>query len=354
MHKLKAQLHPTFALVCALLASACVDEFDGANIQIDFGPFMPPQARTGVGTPGLIFPASSHYRLYGIRATKDGNGTTVSEDYTEIQRFEIHRIVEGTSPCYLDPAETRYPGIHVTRFEARLKEDTGITDITAPRPPGATEQDEIDVATAIQRTRNVTLLGRGPNPMAMPRADPGGLKAVTSVSTALYPTAGTVCIENGGDPSLVPPPECSGNDSNRVRLQLCQAFWSQNPDYYEGTDRVLTEPLAGQYFGIVIGQSPINGAFLGGTQFFVEDPTVGYDGFAIFQQYDDLNGDGTPDPPMGFPAPATQYGNPVVSGAPRSQTRGVTRAVLLGTGNPEAVFAELAIFPDLGGDDVHF
>lgn len=358
MHKLKARLHPTFALVCALLASACVDEFDGANIQIDFGPFTPAQARAGTGAFPLILPSASHYRLYGVEQTKDSAGMVMSEEYTELQRFEIHRIVETGSPCYIDPESTRYPGIHVTQFEARLKEETGITDISAP-PPGASEEDQIDVATSIQRSRNVMLLGRSPNPTTTP-ADPGGLKAATSVSLGAYPTPGTVCIENGGDPTLIPPPNCSGDASNSVRLQLCQAFWKQDPNFYEGTDRVLTEPLGGQYFGIVIGQSPINGAFLGGTQFFIQDPTIGYDVFAIYQQFDDANGDGTPDPaPSGYPPATDARGLRLMIGSPNSQTRGVTRAVL--AGNPAlfgplsaGIFAELAIFSDLGSDEVHF
>lgn len=360
MHKLKAQLHPTFTLVFALLASACVDEFDGANIQIDFGPFVPNQARTlslpPVGGTTLPF---QHYRLYGIRDVTDGTGNTMMEELTELQRFEIHRIVESDSPCFMDPKEARYPGIHVTQFEARLKEETGITDITAPRPPGATEEDEIDVATAIQRSENVLKLGRpanlnDPDGSGPLQPDPGGLKAVTSASVVSYPAVGMLCVENGGDPSMIPPTNCRGDASNRARLEACQAFWDQAPEYYEGTDRVLTEPLAGQYYGIVIGENPVNRAVLGGTQFFVDDPAIGYDAFAIYLQFDDVNGDGTPDVPVGIPPSPTPFGTPLLRGVPRTQTRGVTRAFLTGASDPRAFFADLTIFSDLGGDDVHF
>lgn len=349
MHKLKALLHPTFALVCGLLASACVDEFKGANIQVDFGPAVPAQVRGGVAPlpMNLQLPSVTHYRLYGIRETRDNTGAVLSSTYTELQRFEIHRIVEADSPCFMEPEAARYPGLHASKYEERIKEDTGITDITAP-PAAATEEQLIDVATAIQRSENINELTV--NPAVHPPSEGlkffGGLKAVTSASPAQYPAMGTTCADANPsiDRSLVPPPTCTDDESNKIRLEVCNKFWAQNPDFYEGTDRVLTEPLGGTYFGIVTGQSPINDAILGGTQFFVEDPVIDYDAFAVH-----IVPDGTPDGEMA--------GTMLVQGRPSSSTRGVIRGQLLPAAlNDSTMFlvTPFAIFSDLGGDDVHF
>jgi hypothetical protein len=351
MHKLKARLHPTFALVCALLGSACVDEFDGANIQMDFGAATPRQFLSGAGVMGAHLPSNTHYRLYGVNETYDGTGALVATDYVELQRFEIHRIIELASPCYIDPEGTRFPGVHVTQFAAKMSEATGITDITAP-PPGTAEEDIIDQSTALQRMRNIARLGSE----VVPPADPGGLKAVTSASVVAYPAVGTQCVRNnpGVDMSLIPPSTCADDESNALRLQLCKKFWADNPDYYEGTDRVLTEPLAGNYYGIVLGRNPVNDAVLGGVQFFVENPVIHFDFYEVRFQFDDINGDGTPDTPPTMPLPA--QGAPFLRGAPNSQTRGVIRATLLSLSMPTTtnLAAQISIFSQLDKDDVHF
>lgn len=348
MHKLKALLHPTFALICGLLASACVDEFKGANIQVDFGPAVPAQARQGA-TPiaGFQLPAPTHFRFYGIRETRDNNGTVLSSTYTELQRFEIHRIVEKASPCFMEPEEARYPGLHASKYEDRIKLDTGIVDIAAP-PAAATEEQLIDVATAMQRTKNINALNRDPGTL-MPMEPPififGGLKAVTSASPANYPAVGTLCGDSPSvDRSVLPPDTCIDDESNKIRLDVCNKFWAANPGFYEGTDRVLTEPLGGTYFGIVTGPNPINNAILGGTQFFVEDPVIDYDAFAVH-----VVPDGTPDGEMA--------GTMLVQGRPSSSTRGVIRGSLLPpvlNMQTQNLVTPFAVFSDLGGDDVHF
>jgi hypothetical protein len=368
MHKLQVRLHPAYVLVWALLTPACVDEFEGSNIQLDFGPLSLPQAPQGqapvtvtipgVGTVPMQLPSITHYSLYGIKEIRDSAGTVIQSDYTEIQRFEIHQIVERNSPCFIDPQNTRFPGVHVTQFEARMKVATGIMDLTMP-PPGATENDIIDVSTAQQRTRNVTGLGRPPAFLLSPtpRLDPGGLKAVTSASPRLYPAVATTCIDDDSatDPSLIPPPNCIGDRSNELRLSLCQKLWDSDPAFYSGTDRVLTDPNGGTYFGIVTGVNPINGAVLGGTQFFVKNIYADYSLYSINWQFDDLDGDGQPNYPPGFPP--SDYGTVIVSGRPSTPTRGVTR-VVMGPPAPNAIttqFAvQMAIFSNIGGDDVHF
>jgi hypothetical protein len=330
-----------------------VEQFEGANIQIDFGPGVPAQVRQGVAPlpGGAQLPSNTHYRLYGIRETRDSSGAVTSSSYVELQRFEIHRIVEKFNPCYIDPEEAVYPGLQASKFEARIKEDTGITNIESP-PVGATEEQLIDVATAMQRTINIDNLAKDPNPAAPGLLATGGLKAVTSASVARYPAVGTACAL--GNPSidrtLIPPDTCTDNESNQLRLDVCNKVWVDNPGLYEGSDRVLTEPLAGEYFGVVTGLNPINDAVLGGTQFFVEDPAIDYDAFAITFQFDDTDGDGEPNYPTG--ATPSDTGTMLLMGRPNSVTRGVTRAPL--AGSSPFLASAIAVFSDLGGDDVHF
>lgn len=361
MHKLSVRLHLALPLVGAVLISGCVDEFNGSNIQLDFGPTVPAQVLQGVTPPPgpFLLPANTHYSLYGVKETRDASGAVVSAEYTEIQRFEIHQIVEYQSPCYIDPVGSRFPGLHATQFEARMRAQTGIADLANP-PAGATEEDLIDVATALQRSMNISEvsgLGRPPRviprPNLPPRLDPGGLKAITSASTALYPGVATACVEDDAtvDRTLIPPPQCIQDESNKLRLELCSAVWKSNPTLYAGTDRVLTEPLAGEYFGIVTGLNPINGAVLGGSQFVVKNMYADYSLYTVNWQFDDANGDGVPDYPPG--ATPSEYGTPVATGRPSTPTRGVTRVVMAGIALAENTI-QMSIFSDIGDDDVHF
>jgi hypothetical protein len=336
-----------------------VEQFDGSNIQLDFDVGVPAQAQPGtVIAPGptIVLPSNTHYVLYGVKETFDASGARTGADYTEIQRFEIHQIVESRSPCYIDPVGARFPGLHATSFEARMKVETGIADIADP-PAGAREEDLIDVATAMQRTMNIAALGRPTRLIPMPDGtvafDPGGLKAITSASTATYPGVATTCIENdpGVDQTLFPPRDCTGEASNRLRLELCNKFWNANDGFYAGSDRILTEPLSGQYFGIVTGVNPINGAVLGGTQFFAKDVYAEFSLYTINWQYDDANRDGVPDYPPG--ATPSDYGTPIAAGRPSSPTRGVVRVLMPGIAPPRQSI-QMSIFSDIGDDDVHF
>ncbi|HET7499668.1 MAG TPA: hypothetical protein VFK02_01650, partial [Kofleriaceae bacterium] len=179
------------------------------------------------------------------------------------------------------------------------------------------------VATARQRMNNVMAL-----------AGPMGIKAVTSASKASY---GPVAADCNGSADQIPPATCTDEPSNRRRLELCQATWKANPNLFEGTDRVLTAPLSGETHGLVLGTNPINLAPVGGAQFFVHDALQNIDAFAIYTQTDDLD------------TPGTQ----LYFGRPTMPTRGVLHVHLVDPANA-LITAEMAIFTDLGEDDVHF
>jgi len=303
--------------MAAATAGGCVDGFRGSNVEIDLSPATPVQAPV-TGMPGPTdLPASTHFTLYGIQ---EGSG---QDRLFELQRFEIHRLVDPSSPCFIDVGEhVPHPGLHVTQYAKKIEEDTKIPDPSNP-PATATEDQKILVATALQRMVNVGLL-----------AGAGGLRAVTSASTASYPAVAADC---GGATGLVPPSTCIDDASNRLRLTLCQAAWKADPNLFEGTDRVLTAPLGGITYGMLLGANPINMGPVGGAQFFIDNALDNIDAYAIYTQAD------------GMDTPGTQ----LFFGRPTMPTRGVLHIHLVSPINA-LLTAEMAVFVDLGQDDVHF
>ncbi len=299
------------------LFAGCVDGFQGSNLEFDFSPGMPVLASVGA-TPGTDeLPSSTHFTLY---ATQEGSD---SGSMFAVTTFEIHRIVDLTSPCFIDVGDhVPYPGIHVSQYAARVAMDTGVPDPTNP-PAGATAANIELAATAYQRMANIQLL-----------VGPNGIRAVTSASAGNYPALGADCTDTTG----IPPPDCMDSDSNARRLAACQAYWASDPNYYEGTDRVLTSPLNGVDHGMVDGENPINLSPVGGAGFFIESNLVGFGGYAIYAQPD---------------SQTTPGGNLLLFGTPTMPTRGVTH-VDLATPGTGLITAEMAIFSNLGDDNVQF
>jgi hypothetical protein len=303
--------------------TACVDTFEGSNVQIEFASTFPPQASSyGTAEPGAWEP-NSHFELYAVEDfDQSGDGTMVAQRIFKVQEFEVHRIVDLASPCFIDVGpHVPHPGLHVSQFAAQIEADTGITDIA--NPGSATEDQKIEMATALQRQSNVDAL-----------AGDMGIKVVTSASQSTYPAEAADC--NGGD-DMIPPPTCTDAASNKRRLDQCQAAWSQDADLFEGTDRVLTEPLNGQTNGFVDGLNPVNLAPVGGAQFFVSSALAGFEHYALYHIVDN----------------ATEPGDLVLYGDVTMPTRGVEHVHMTSPVSP-ALAAELAIFVNLGDDDVHF
>lgn len=334
----KLRIQPANAILWVLLATGCVDTFDGSIVQVDFGAFLPAQVRPGATpAPGFQLPSNSHYRLYGII-----DGTQL----TELVRFKVRPVVELGSPCLIDPEGTRFPGIHITQFARRMAVETGITDIANP-PPGTSEDAQIDQATAIARVTGVLGLGRPINLAAMPDPDPGALKAVTSADSAPYPAVASACVEDDAtvSPDLLPPANCIGDQSNTNRLRLCRQFWAANPGFYEGSDRVLTQPLNGTYFGMVPGLVPSSGATVGGAQLQIAGGVRQYSTFAFAVHSDDAEG-----PPL----------RQILLGQPSSPARGVIRVQLANfeatvpTALKPGFASQMVIFENVGEDNVHF
>jgi hypothetical protein len=179
----------------------------------------------------------------------------------------------------------------------------------------------VSAATAQQRMLDIAAL-----------ESDSGIRVVTSASAKTYPPVAADC----NDPTMLPPPACTDPASNSRRLEMCQAAWKADPDYFEGTDRVLTSPLDGVTHGFVDGMNPINMAAVGGAQFFVDDHLDGFTGFALYVQTDGASG----------PGQLLLYGTPTMP------TRGVIHVHL--TSAVTTLTAELAIFADLDEDTTTF
>jgi hypothetical protein len=302
--------------IAVLGLAGCIDEFHGSNVQVDFAPAMPVQAAGEL-------PDDVHFTLYAFDDATDADGNPVGHLF-ELQRFEIHRIVDLGSPCFIDVGpNVPVEGLHVSQYAAKIEELEGIADITNP-PPGKTEEQLTAVATAIQRQQNVTAL-----------AGSQGLEVVSSASSASYPAVAADCASAG-----IPPADCTDDASNARRLQLCTSAWHDDPALFEGTDRVLTSPLNGTTFGMVDGTNPVNFAPVGGAQWFVDESLDSFDGFAIYVQPDT--------------AAASEPGDLLLFGRPEGPiTRGVIRVPMTSASSP-GVTASLAIFANLDDDEVHF
>ncbi len=294
----------------------CVDGFRGSNLQIDLSPGTPVEVSPGNAPGAGELPATSVLAISAIERGADADSAI------ELARFELHRIVDVTSPCFIDVDNARFPGLHVTEYQHAVEDVTGITDLANP-PPTATEQDRIDAATAVQRMANVAALGG-----AM------GIRVVTSASPATYPDVDADCNGTG-----LPPPACRDAASNARRLAICEAAWDADPALFEGTDRVLTAPLAGTTFGFVDGLNPITSTPIGGAQLFVPVAVADVDQYAIT-----VHDDGEP---------AGSPGTLLFVGDPRPGPRGVQHVHFESPAFP-GLTAEMTVFADLGTDEVSF
>jgi hypothetical protein len=320
------------SVVSALAATAggCIDEFSGSNLEIDFA------AKTAEPGPYLP-PSNTYYTLYAVDQVRDADGNVLQATLFAVQQFRIVPVVDLDSPCAIETVDP-YPGLHISQFANKEREQTGVTD------PFQEGQDEVlvqRVVTADERVRRAALYEE--------------IKAVTSSSFLTYPALAPACVEDqpGVDPALIPPADCIGEQSNARRLALCQAAWATDPSRYEGTDRSLTAPIAGTLYGFVQGANPVNGAPLGGVNMFV-DEVLAADAYTINWQFADLDGNGQPDYPVDFPeSERSPTGVGYLSGVPGQITRGVIDVPMRNIADP-AIAAHMSIFSDLADDPVSF
>jgi len=275
---------------------------------------MPSQASVGV-TPGPDeLPDNIHFTFYAVE-----NDATSSKLFA-VQQLEIHKIVDLSSPCFIDVGEhVPFPGLHVSQYANMISMQTGIADLSNP-PASATEAQKEAAATAVTRMQYVAALGSDM-----------GIKVVSGASAANYPDVAIDCVSPG-----IPPAMCVTDQENKTRLEMCQAFWKANPEYFEGTDRVLTQPLNGTTHGFVDGVNPVSFSPVGGAQFFVNTDLGGITEYALYYQTD------------GQPDPGTLY----MYGTATEPTRGVMHVHM--TSPASTVHADVAIFTNVDQDDTNF
>jgi hypothetical protein len=287
-------------------------------------------------TPGEL-PANIYFTLYASSVDMDAGGMSTGNSYA-IQTFEIHRLVDLASPCFIDVGDfVPFPGLHVSKYADKMMEKYMLTDLA--NPGNASEQAQIEVATAVQRQSTVALMASDMGPVG-----------VVSASGGRYGEVAADC----NDTTKIPPPSCMDDASNARRLQMCQATWKINSLLFEGTDRVLTLPLNGTTYGFVEGMNPLNLAPIGGAAFFVDESLADFKTFALYWQFDDSNGDNMPDYPANFPAADRhELGQLFMYGNATAPTRGVIHVHLV---NPVAPTqsAQMAIFANIDEDTVHF
>ena len=350
-----ALAHRARVAVLALVAAAapaagCVEAFDGSNVQIDFAAGVHTSTRPGANPLPDQPPQDTHYELYAADVVyrTDPDGGPVLDDHGdpiidraylfEVTRFAIRPAIDRGSPCLIELDDTPFPGLHVTQFYEQVKLANGADD---PFEPGLPSDVVSDLLNARRRVENLEKIETV-------------LKAVVSFEPFRSPATAPEgqCPPAAAD--ALPHPGCMDPASNAQRLRLCRELWAGHPDYYEGSDKVFTLPLNGHYLGMVEGMNPLNMGFVGGSSMFVESNLVDHDAYVLNWQYDDLDGDGTPDFPADLPVPQrSRTGFLYMQGAPVEIARGVITVPLRHPTNA-SINADLAILPNLGQDDVHF
>ncbi|MBE7453404.1 MAG: hypothetical protein HS111_32435 [Kofleriaceae bacterium] len=341
----------------------CIEPLRGSNVQFDFAEGVPAVADRGATPNGEQPPADTFLALYAVdlefvdadgdgRVDLDANGEPIASTahLYEVHRFEIRKLINRASPCFIDIEGAPFPGVHVTQYGRKMRERIGIDldDPSAPYDDSLPRNDAIDALTA---DRRMELLPRLENE----------LKAVTSTDSLgqvgradfQYPATAPVgtCADTTPGLADLPHPTCLDDASNALRLRLCQELWAEaGPDFYEGSDKVFTLPLNGKFYGLVEGENPINSGFVGGAGFYVDENLLGVDAYVVNWQYKDLDGDGIPDAPGGV---VIDTGSPYLFGRTHVISRGVVSATMRNLYDSH-IRAEMAVFPDLGSDRVNF
>jgi hypothetical protein len=327
--------------LCALTAaSACVKPYSGSDIQIDFSQATQTAATsTGAQMPNQPAP-NTYYILWSSEQAKDPNGAPTATYLFHVVDFEIDPAINTASPCLIQMDTERFPGLHVTEFANKMSEQTGIVDPLNP-PAGASQIDITDVLDAERRVGYLPFIA-------------ASVKTITDPSTGAYGPSETTCIEDnpGADQTKFPPAKCTGDQSNANRLKLCHEFWSAHPTFFEGSDEVYTAPLNGNFRGMVEGTNPVNGGFLGGSEFVVPD-VLTQNAYFVAWQYKDEDGDGQPDFPASTPAADKPNGHLYMIGTPGQAARGVFNVPMANPNDP-SIAANMAIFADLADDGTHF
>jgi hypothetical protein len=301
-------LRATVLLAAAASLISCVEPFDGSKVEILLrSTILLPGDDGRFGRP----PSDTHFVLYAVK----------DESVFPLRQFDVKPVINRVDRCFIEEEGTRFPGLHSTRIEEKLRQ-------VALADGQVTAEEAGDIATA-QRRLSV-----------LP-----ALEAQVRVITAHEPglTDRTIATFQ----MTLPPPEMIDDATNLNRLGACRTFFAEHPEYYVGTDKRLAIPINGVYFGVVEGRDPRNNGNLGGAAFDVPFNLDGVDALRLNWDFNDPND--TRRPMFGDSTVGYHY----MSGRPTSRLRGVTNFAMRHVDVAQNS-GEIAIFTNIGDDEVNF
>jgi hypothetical protein len=298
-----------WSLGCALVCAACVNNFEGSKIELLLhGGVDVPGDPAANGRP----PSDTHYEMWVVR----------DQSAFHIADFEIHPVISSADPCFIEEPGARFAGLHSTQIKNKLvavATDGGRT----PTAQDATDIEIAKVRVSYQPQLEAAL-------KVFTAHEPGLTQATITALTADVPAANRI-----------------DDASNAERLAKCQAIWRQHPGYYVATDKVLTIPLNGTYYGIVEGTDPRNMALLNGGSIDVPASFPKFDVLRISWDWND------PNDPRKANYPPSSTGHYYMAGVPVMIVRGVINVSMVNE-DFGRIAGEASIYTDLGRDDVHF
>jgi len=272
----------TLAVACVAPAAGCVEPFNGSDIEMTLANFAPSESVTQAN----LTPPAHHYELW----------VTQNDIVVPVTAFKVVPVVDFNDPCTIDYFGDQ-AGMGI-REAAMARRDAAVPDSTAAL--GAADQ-----------------LGR------MMRLNSGVKAVVTYQPGNLKP-----------DPSIA-------TMAPAERLAACNAFIKEHPKYYVSNYRVMTSPAGGLFLGLIDGNDPDSGGFIGGIT-IITDYNLG-EAVEVFLT---LENDDNPD----------TKGPVIISGLLESRNRGVrsatmTDALVGGSAPPRGT---VGIYSDFDHDDVNF
>ena len=270
--------------VACLTTAGCIEPFQGSDMELVLFNMGPSE---GV-TQANLTPAATHYSIW----------VTQNAVVVPVANFKIVPIVDPTDPCSIDYfGEQAGMGIVEAAMDREAKAK-------------AAGNRTAELAAIDQRGRISRLNS--------------GVKGIVSYVP--------------GDPK---PAAAIATMPAAERLAACNAFIKANPNYYVSSFRVLTAPQGGFLLGIVDGNDPDSGGFLGGSTFVVD-----YNLGAAVEIFITLENDDNPD----------TRGPVILSGQLTSRNRGARYATMTGAliRSGSVPRAEVSIYSEFDQDEVNF
>jgi hypothetical protein len=293
----------------ALLAAACVDNANGSKIELFLhGGVQVPADPPVNGRP----PSDTHYEIWVLRDTS----------VFHIADFDIRPALKMEDPCFIEEEGARFAGLHSTKIYAKLLE------LARQHPDSVTPIEAGDIASAKVRVGAMLALETGLK--AMTGHEPGLTEARIAELTA-----------------DVPDPNLTDDASNAQRLARCKQIWHDHPGYYVATDKVLTIPLNGTYYGLVEATDPRNNGLVGGGSIETDLSFPQFDALRVNWNWNDPN-DTRKDS-----YPPSNIGYHYMAGKPEDRVRGVINVTVVNQ-DFGSISGEVSIYTDLARDDVHF